>query len=74
MRSPTASAHACFHLPPIAGYLTQLLKRRNRAFMDPTRAPAFDSGRLKMKTGYFCAIAMDNHGHGGTDNFMVMFH
>jgi hypothetical protein len=42
--------------------------------MDPTRAPAFDSGRLKMKTGYFCAIAMDNHGHGGTGNPMMMFH
>lgn len=57
---------AAFELRPLHAALLANLKRSSKLFMDETRAPVLDPGARKTKTGYFWALARDDHAWGGT--------
>ena len=56
---------AAFELRPVHDALMADLKRSTKLFMDETRAPVLDPGARKTKTGYFWALARDDHPWGG---------
>jgi transposase len=51
---------AALELCPVFDALVGDLKQSTKLFMDETRAPAFDPGSRKTKTGYFWALARDD--------------
>ncbi len=58
---------ASFHLRPVVDRLARHLKRSSKLFMDETRAPVFDPGRGRTKTGWLWALARDDRSWGGPD-------
>jgi len=64
---------AAFELRPVHDALMADLKRSTKLFMDETRAPVLDPGARKTKTGYFWALARDDHPWGGTSPPGVAF-
>ena len=57
---------AAFELRPVFDALIANLKRSTKLFMDETRAPVFDPGSRKTKTGYFWALARDDRPWSGS--------
>lgn len=56
---------AAYELRPVFNALIADLKRSTKLFMDETGAPVLDPGSRKTKTGYFWALARDDHPWGG---------
>ena len=64
---------SAFELTPVYEALIADLKRSTKLFMDETPAPVLAPGRKRTKTGYFWALARDDHPWGGGDPPGVAF-